>query len=633
MSKAASSLPRSIGAHAALLIYTVIALFPVVVIVINSFKSRNAIFRSPLSFPTPETFDLIGYTTVLNQGDFSVYFQNSFIVTVASLFLVLLFGAMAAFALSEYRFRGNTLMGLYLALGIMIPIRLGTVAILQLMVASGLVNTLTALVLVYTAQGLPLAVFILSEFMKQVSDDLKNAGTDRRAFRVPHLLPAGAAAGAPGHGDGGGLHHDPDLERPLVPADPGAVGGDQDRHARRAALHRSIRHQLERRAGRTFAGDPAGADPLSHLLAAADPRHHVGSSQVNTQKPLRVVVAGLGNMGRSHALAYHNNPGFEIAALVNRSDVKLPAELGGYGIRRSFEDVLRDEKPDVASVNTYSDSHADYAVRALEAGCHVFVEKPLATTVADANRVVAAAKANGRKLVVGYILRHHPSWIRLIAEARKLGGPYVFRMNLNQQSSGKSWETHKQLMKTTSPIVDCGVHYLDVMCQITDAKPVEVRGMGLRLTDEIDPQMYNYGHLQVLFDDGSVGWYEAAWGPMVSETAFFVKDVISPNGCVSIVMNEGATRSDDVDSHTKTNMIRVHRAALGNDGKFKSPDEDLSMKDEPGHQGLCDREQAFLLKAIREDLDLGRHMDDAVRSLAVCLAADESVRTGKAVKL
>lgn len=176
MSKAATSLPRSIGAHAVLLTYTVIALFPVLVIVVNSFKSRNAIFRSPLSLPTTETFDLIGYRTVMAQGDFIQYFQNSLTVTVASLFFVLLFGAMAAFALSEYRFKGNTMMGLYLALGIMIPIRLGTVAILQLMVASGLVNTLTALVLVYTAQGLPLAVFILSEFMKQVSDDLKNAG-------------------------------------------------------------------------------------------------------------------------------------------------------------------------------------------------------------------------------------------------------------------------------------------------------------------------------------------------------------------------------------------------------------------------------------------------------------------------
>ena len=102
-----------------------------------------------------------------------------------ALFLVLLFGAMAAFALSEYRFKLNTLTGLYLALGIMIPIRLGTVAILQLMSASGLTDPsgvlgrfgpLTALVLVYTAQGLPLAIFILSEFMQTVSNDLKNAG-------------------------------------------------------------------------------------------------------------------------------------------------------------------------------------------------------------------------------------------------------------------------------------------------------------------------------------------------------------------------------------------------------------------------------------------------------------------------
>jgi len=176
MSRATHSLPRTIGAHAILIAYTVIALFPVVLVIVNSFKSRQAIFREPMMPPTAGTFDLIGYVTVMKQGDFLLYFQNSLIVTVASLFFVLLFGAMAAFALAEYRFRGNTLMGLYLALGIMIPIRLATVAILQMMVASGLVNTLTALVLVYTAQGLPLAIFILAEFMKGVSDDLKNAG-------------------------------------------------------------------------------------------------------------------------------------------------------------------------------------------------------------------------------------------------------------------------------------------------------------------------------------------------------------------------------------------------------------------------------------------------------------------------
>ncbi len=352
----------------------------------------------------------------------------------------------------------------------------------------------------------------------------------------------------------------------------------------------------------------------------------------SSSAPIRVLVAGLGNMGRSHALAYHNNPGFEIVGLVNRSKVDLPAELQGYTIHPDFQSALAELKPDLCSINTYSDSHADYCVMAFEAGCDVFVEKPLATTVADAERVVAAARKHGRKLVVGYILRHHPSWMRLIAEARKLGGPYVFRMNLNQQSSGPTWETHKALMQTTSPIVDCGVHYVDVMCQITDAKPVQVRGMGLRLSDEISPDMYNYGHLQVMFEDGSVGWYEAGWGPMISETAFFVKDVMSPHGSVSIVMDPNA-KSDDIDTHTKTSVIRLHSAETGGDGRFVKPDVDLTMQGEPGHQDLCDREQAYVLKAIREDIDLNRHMDDAVQSLRICLAADESVRTGQPVAL
>jgi predicted dehydrogenase len=339
---------------------------------------------------------------------------------------------------------------------------------------------------------------------------------------------------------------------------------------------------------------------------------------------IRTLVAGLGNMGRSHALAYHRNPAFDLVGLVNRSTPRLDPALAGYTITPDYKEVLIRLKPDLVCVSTYTDSHAEYAVAAMEAGAHVFVEKPLAATVEEARRVVDAARAHGRKLVVGYILRHHPSWQRLIAEARSLGGPYVFRLNLNQQSSGPTWDTHKQLMQTTSPIVDCGVHYVDVMCQITDAPPVEVRGMGLRLSDEIPQDMYNYGHFQVIFADGSVGWYEAGWGPMMSDTAFFVKDVVSPRGAVSIRMPESA-RSDDHDTHTKTSMLRIHR--LG------QPDQDLNMADEPGHQDLCEREQAFMARAIHEDIDLTRHMEDAVRSLAVCLAADESVRSGQPVRM
>jgi len=185
---------------------------------------------------------------------------------------------------------------------------------------------------------------------------------------------------------------------------------------------------------------------------------------IQTSDTVRVLVAGLGNMGMSHARAYQQSPGFEIVSLVNRSEPVLPEALATHQIEADFHNALQQHKPDLVSINTYSDTHAEYAIAAMEAGAHVFVEKPLATTLADARNVVACAKANQRKLVVGYILRHHPSWMRLISEARQLGGPFVFRMNLNQQSSGPTWHTHRQLMDTTPPIVDCGVHYVDVMC-------------------------------------------------------------------------------------------------------------------------------------------------------------------------
>ncbi|MFK8080169.1 MAG: Gfo/Idh/MocA family protein [Granulosicoccus sp.] len=348
--------------------------------------------------------------------------------------------------------------------------------------------------------------------------------------------------------------------------------------------------------------------------------------------PLKILIAGIGNMGKSHAIACFHHPGFDVVALVNRSTPELVDELAHLPLFNDFHDALANVDCDVVSINTYSDSHADYAIAALDKGKHVFLEKPMATSVVDAQRVVDAAVRNGKKLVVGYILRHHPSWIKLIKEARALGGPFVFRLNLNQQSSGATWQTHRQLMQSTSPLVDCGVHYVDVMCQITDAMPVHVSGMGLRLTDEVPEHMYNYGHFQVRFDDDSVGWYEAGWGPMMSESAFFVKDIISPNGAVSIVMDEAA-RSDDIDTHTRTSQIRIHRSELDVDGGFAKEDTLLDMADEPDHQALCNREQAYLYDAIVNDVNLVRHWRDAVQSLRICIAADESVKSGQPVSL
>lgn len=353
---------------------------------------------------------------------------------------------------------------------------------------------------------------------------------------------------------------------------------------------------------------------------------------------IRILVVGCGNMGASHAFAYHEMDGFEIVGLVSRGDSKnkLNEKLGAdYPLYNEFEEALSATQPDAVCISTYPDTHEDYAVKALEAGAHVFIEKPLADTVVGAQRVIDAAVKANKKLVVGYILRHHPSWMKFIEVAKTMGSPLVMRMNLNQQSHGYMWDVHRNLMKSLSPIVDCGVHYIDVMCQMTEAKPVSVSAIGARLTDDIAADNYNYGQLQIRFDNGSVGWYEAGWGPMVSETAFFVKDVIGPKGCVSIVAKEAskAGNSDSIDAHSKAESLKVHYADIDAKNEFTRADEWIDLADEPDHQELCNREQRFFLKAINENLDLSKSMQDALNSLQIAVACDESVKTGQTVQL
>lgn len=359
---------------------------------------------------------------------------------------------------------------------------------------------------------------------------------------------------------------------------------------------------------------------------------------LDSAKALRVLVVGCGNMGASHAIAYQAEEGFEICGIVStgNSKIVLNERLGGsYALFNDYATALNETKPDAVCISTYPDTHESFAIMAFEQGCHVFIEKPIADTVEGAKRVMAAAQKADKKLVVGYILRHHPSWAKFVEVAQEMGKPLVMRMNLNQQSHGMMWTVHRNLMKSLSPIVDCGVHYIDVMCQMTRSKPVQVNAIGARLTNDIPADNYNYGQLQIRFEDGSVGWYEAGWGPMMSETAFFVKDVIGPNGCVSIVAkNAGsAGKSDNVDSHTKTESLRVHRAALDANDQFVESDTWIDMQDEPDHQELCNREQRYFLQAIRENLDLTEHMQDAVNSLQIAFACDESVRTGQPVML
>jgi len=353
---------------------------------------------------------------------------------------------------------------------------------------------------------------------------------------------------------------------------------------------------------------------------------------------LRVLVAGIGDMGGSHAKGYAELDGYEIAGLVVRKNVerakKFAQKLGiSVPIFTDFYEGMKETKPDVASINTYADTHKDYTIHALRQGCHIFVEKPLTRTLEEAEEVRKVVQETGKKVVVGYILRQHPAWVKFIELAQTLGKPLIMRMNLNQQSFGREWALHKTFIGNMPPLVDCGVHYVDVMCQMTRAKPKMVQGIAARVSDEIDADKHNYGMLQVVFEDNSVGWYEVGWGPMMSQMAFFVKDVVGPKGSVSIEKDLSGVDSSDVSKHAMVNSLRFHPADTDAEGNRVREDEWIFTEDEPDHDGLCKREQAYLYKCITENIDLSEHLEDAINSMKICFAAVESYNTGKAVHL
>lgn len=348
-----------------------------------------------------------------------------------------------------------------------------------------------------------------------------------------------------------------------------------------------------------------------------------------------VLIVGCGNMGISHAKAYAARSDCKIVGIVSRgaeSRARLQKAIGRrYPEFSDYFEAMRITRPNLVCISTYPDTHCSYAITAMESGAHVFLEKPIAETLSDAQMVVNCSKKTDRKVLIGYILRQHPSWKRFIEISHELGKPLVMRMNLNQQSCAGEWQTHRNLMKSLSPIVDCGVHYVDIMCQMTRSQPVRVAAIGAKLTEEIPHNMYNYGQLQVTFDDGSVGWYEAGWGPMISLAGALIKDVVGPHGSVSMVSPQVSEDPSDIAGHTKTGSFRRHYSDLNPSGDFSRADEVINMSNEPDHDELCAMEQNVLIEAIKADTNISEHLQDAVNSLKIVLAADQSIKEGRCI--
>jgi len=172
----------NVGSHIVLVIWSAVVLFPLWTMIVNSFKFKFDIYRDPFSLPLRWNFD--SYASVLREGTFLIYFKNSLVVTVLSILLILVAGSVAAYSLANWRTRFSRIIYFFFIAGMMLPIKIGSIRLLQLVKALGLLNTIWSLIPVYVAMGLPIAIFVLTEFIRAIPGEITEAAVIDGATRL-----------------------------------------------------------------------------------------------------------------------------------------------------------------------------------------------------------------------------------------------------------------------------------------------------------------------------------------------------------------------------------------------------------------------------------------------------------------
>ncbi|MBA7498912.1 Diacetylchitobiose uptake system permease protein NgcG [subsurface metagenome] len=156
-----------------LIIYSMSIFYPIFLMIITSLKENREIFTRPYSLP--QSFNLDSYIHLFKISNYLIYFRNSIIITLTSLLIILALSSLISYVLAKYRFIGSRFLYLYFIAGLIIPIKLGTIGIIRIMLGLHVFDTLAALIIVYTAMGIPFGVFILTDFIRLIPEELSNS--------------------------------------------------------------------------------------------------------------------------------------------------------------------------------------------------------------------------------------------------------------------------------------------------------------------------------------------------------------------------------------------------------------------------------------------------------------------------
>lgn len=254
-------------------------------------------------------------------------------------------------------------------------------------------------------------------------------------------------------------------------------------------------------------------------------------------KVYNVVLIGCGHMGEAHLEHIYFKEYVNISCVCDKDEDKardFMRRFGAKSISTDATECISRPETDIVIIATYPSTHLELLKLCIEYKKHVICEKPIATTLEDGQEFVRLVKTNPDvKVLVGHILRHNATYrkvAKMIHEGA-IGKPIIMRMTQNHHTL--NWNRYRRLIEETSPVIDCGVHYLDVMRWFTDADIVDVNGIGMRTDEDVPEGKCNYEMITVKLSDGSIGYYEAGWTKTIS--ANNVKEFAGPKGSIRLV--------------------------------------------------------------------------------------------------
>lgn len=254
-------------------------------------------------------------------------------------------------------------------------------------------------------------------------------------------------------------------------------------------------------------------------------------------KIYNVALIGCGQMGAAHLddIYYKENVRVSYVCDIDSEKASLfKRKYNAEKISSDYKDCIGQPDVDIVIAATYPSTHLDILKECIAHGKHLICEKPITTNLEEGEQFIRLVKENPQiKVIIGHILRHNTTYNKVCEMIRSgaIGFPIIMRMAQNHHTM--NWGKYLNLIKETSPIIDCGVHYIDVMRWFTGADVTSVSGVGLRTDDEVPEDKYNYGMMTVKLSDGSVGYYEAGWANTMSSDN--LKEFIGPKGRIKLI--------------------------------------------------------------------------------------------------